>query len=254
MTTPPIIEDDAPIHWRQLQEAAARILRESGMAATTDATLNLARGSVNVDVFARDPASSPPSTMIVECKLWKRRVTREKVHALRTVVADSGANLGVLLAAYGAQQGAVDATGFSNVVIRDWREFQEMFASRWFVSFFVPTLAAESTALFEYTEPINSRIARKEASLPPDRLEALKALRKRHWPLAWGLGMLRVSGEEDPSQHPLPDLPLRTSYWPVDGVPGDIVDAQALRPLLETAIARYRAAIAEFDELFGGRA
>jgi len=137
--------------------------------------------------------------MIVECKLWKRRVTKEKVHALRTVVADSGANLGVMLATEGAQQGAVDATAFSNVVIRDWREFQEMFAARWFVSFFAPTLAAESTALFEYTEPINSRIARKEALLPPDRREAIDELRKRYWPLAWGLAMLRIGGEEDPS-------------------------------------------------------
>jgi hypothetical protein len=159
----------------------------------------------------------------------------------------------VLLATAGAQRGAVDAIAFSNVVIRDWREFQETFVARWFVSYFVPTIAAESRALLEYTEPINSRIARKEALLPPDRREAIDALRKRHWPLAWGLGILQISGEEDPSYHPPPELPLRTS-WPTEGLPDDILDAEALRPLLEIAISRYRPAIDEFDHLFGERA
>jgi len=37
-------------------------------------------------------------------------------------------------------------------------------------------------------------------------------------------------------------------------MPDEVLDAEALRPLLEITMTRYRAAIDEFDQLFGGRA
>ncbi|WP_216206951.1 restriction endonuclease [Amycolatopsis aidingensis] len=96
-----LIEGTPPADWKDLESRAAQILQESGWQAERGKSLQLARGSVDVDVYAFDPKSSPPATMIVECKNWRSRVSKNTVHGLRTVVADTGANIGILVSSSG---------------------------------------------------------------------------------------------------------------------------------------------------------
>jgi hypothetical protein len=53
-----------------------------------------------------------------------------------------------------------------------------------------------------------------------------------------------------------PPLPLRESITAeaAASFPDDVLDAIALRPLLDAVLRAYDAAIAEFDAVFGGRA
>jgi hypothetical protein len=75
----------------------AHILTECGMTAQLEKTIQLARGTASVDVHSRDSGGTPPMLYLCECKNWATRVSKEKVHAFRTVVADAGANCGFLI-------------------------------------------------------------------------------------------------------------------------------------------------------------
>jgi hypothetical protein len=184
------------------------------------------------------------------------------VHGFRPVVGDSGANTGLIVSSTGFQGGAIEAASYSNVRLLTWVEFQAMFARRWFTHHMSPTLGEETAALHEYTEPINSRIARKANELDSDRREHFMALRRRYLPLATtNIAFHPIVLDQlftgEPSS--LPTLPLRTSTdRPRDSeleglVPDDVLDATALRPLMDALIEHSRCATAEFDDVFGER-
>ncbi len=257
-----LIEAAAPRTWQDLEASVARILRECGYDVEVGKHIKLARGDVNVDVWA-DEHSSPPSIMIVECKHWASAVTKNVVHGFRTVVGDSGANLGLIVSSGGFQEGAIAAAAYSNVRLLTWEQFEQMFAIRWFRSFMSSTLGEETDALHEYMEPINARVFRKADAWPEDRRQQFIALRQQYQGLmAMNFAFHPVMLERDlaPLASRLPTLPLRHSAEAPDGkkladlVPDDVLDAMALRPLMDALVEHSRRATAEFDDVFGERA
>ena len=259
--TPPI-EDALPTAWQDLEAAAARILRECGYEVEVQKRVELARGSVNVDVWADDHAE-PPNVLVIECKHWTKPVSRDVVHGFRTVVGDSGANTGLLVSSAGFQAGAKEAAAYSNVRLLAWDEFQQLFARRWFRSYMSPVIAEATDALHEYTEPINSRVLRKADQLPDRRRSAFIALRNKYQSLMvtnFAFHPVTIDGGFSSVASELPALPLRDSQRVPDesermgGLPSDVLDAVALRPLMERLISHSQSAIAEFDAVFGERA
>lgn len=249
-----MIDADRPTDWRDLQNKVAQILNEAGLEAAVDREIVLARGKVRVDVFARDPKQTPPGTYLCECKHWQVPASKDVVHGFRTVVTDSGANRGFLISSAGFQSGARDAVQYSNVDLLTWEQFQTLFAVRWFQSFMASALVREGDALHEYTEPINSRIARKAAELPQDRRKRFAQLRNQYAIASLGLLMLWLQPFGEPTP---PSLPLRASLGDRSDelrIPANILDATALRPLMVAVVEFYREATAQFDEVFGGRA
>lgn len=173
------IEAAPPSDWKGLEAAVARILGECGYDVEVGKNVKLARGDVNVDVWA-DEHASPPNIILVECKYWVRAATRSVVHGFRTVVGDSGANTGLIVSAAGFQKGAVAAAEYSNVRLLTWEQFEQMFVGRWFRQHMSPTIAEETDALHEYTEPMNSRVFRKADALPAERRAKFRSLRDRY--------------------------------------------------------------------------
>jgi restriction system protein len=256
------IDAEPPRTWQELENRVARILRECGYDVEVQKHVTLARGDVNIDAWA-DDHSSPRNVIVVECKHWATPATKNVVHGFRTVVGDSGANTGLIVSSAGFQDGAVEAAAYSNVRLLDWKKFQEMFVERWFRQHMSPRVAKEGDALHQYTEPINSRIARKANQLPEDRREGLKALHERHFPLArtnFAFHPVVLDHVVPGGESPLPSLPLRSSAERPRGselqglVPDDVLDATALRPLMNALIEHTRLATAEFDQVFGERA
>ncbi len=96
--------------WSQtIEEAETANLSESGLSVEIEKTVVTTRGSVNIDVYAEDPEQNPTTRYICECKLWRNRIPKDVVHALRTVVADFGANWGFVISQEGFQTGAHEA-------------------------------------------------------------------------------------------------------------------------------------------------
>lgn len=257
-----LIEGFLPESWRDLEVKVAQILRECGYDVDVQKTVQLARGNVDIDVWA-DDHSSPPSVIAVECKHWSRRATKNVVHAFRAVVGDSGANIGLIVSSAGFQKGAIEAATYSNVRLLTWDEFQVMFSIRWFMRHMSPTLAERTDALHEYTEPINSRVFNKADALSPELREKFKVLREQYWPLAalnFVFHPVFYTNLVPTDVSPFPELPLRGAGFRPFGteltglVPDDVLDATALRPLMDALIEHSCRATAEFDAVFGERA
>lgn len=110
--------------WRDYQERSAELLRELGFEARTDVRVDGMRNRHDVDVLATYQHAGLELMWIVECKLWTRKVSKDRVLTLRAIVEDVGADKGLLLAESGYQSGAREATLRSNVVLSSLEEMR----------------------------------------------------------------------------------------------------------------------------------
>lgn len=251
------IEDGEPAMWEDLEIGVARILTEAGLRAERGKSLGTARGSVNVDVYAEDASVNPPVVTLFECKHWQRPIPQTVIHAFRSVVADSGANSGIIVSRSGFQAGAESAVQFSNLKLVDWDGFQALFAERWFCGYMVERGLHSLDPLVEYTEPMNSRIIRKAGLLPEIALELFKRLREQYAVPAMTLSLFFSGLPNVTSGTSLPPLPLRPRVATLDDsryFPDAILDATSLRGFLKAVNAYADAAVAQFDGVFGLRA
>ena len=110
--------------WRIFQDKVAGLFnRIPGCVARVNHPVHGARSeTVHVDVLVifrspRKKGFQPRGhesdhgfgfTVIVECKFWKRPIPQEKVFALKTIVEDVGAAMGILVSEVGLQRGAME--------------------------------------------------------------------------------------------------------------------------------------------------
>lgn len=125
-----LITNEVPSSWKDLQDKVYKYLNQCGYRAESPKTIELVRGQVEVDVFATTD-NELLRQFICECKFWDTPVPREKIHAFRTIVQDSGSMLGIFISKKGFQSGAREAAYCSNVVLKDWNGFIDMIATKW---------------------------------------------------------------------------------------------------------------------------
>lgn len=111
--------------WQQYQEEAASYFRSLGLDATTDVTITGVRTSHDVDVLVKSRHVGFDITWIVECKHWASPVSKLHVLALREIVADIGADRGILLSESGFQSGAIEAANLTNVQVTSINQMRE---------------------------------------------------------------------------------------------------------------------------------
>ena len=108
--------------WQNYQEQAAAFFRSLGMDAKTDVTVQGIRTTHDVDVLVKSRHVGFDVTWIVECKCWQKPVNKLHVLALREIVADTGADRGILLSERGFQIGAKEAAALTNVHLQSLAE------------------------------------------------------------------------------------------------------------------------------------
>jgi restriction system protein len=101
--------------WNDYQEEAAEFFRSLGLEAETNVTIQGARTTHDIDVVVKSRHAGFEVRWLVECKFWNSRVSKLHVLGLREIVADTGADRGVLLAENGFQSGAAEAAALTNV-------------------------------------------------------------------------------------------------------------------------------------------
>lgn len=119
-----------PQTWQELQNLTAEYLTVAGYQAITPYELETARGTVEVDVYIETP-NELVKHIVCECKHWNTPVTKEKIHAFRTVVHDCGAELGIFISKNGYQSGAIEAAKYSNIRLETWESFLNIIMHRW---------------------------------------------------------------------------------------------------------------------------
>jgi hypothetical protein len=263
-----MIEEKEPRNWQDLENRVAAILKEAGVEVSTGKHINTVRGGVNVDVWAYDSSATPSQIYLIECKQWHARVTKSVVHAFRTVVGDSGANWGAIISIRGFQKGAFEAAYCSNVRLLTWKEFQELYFTKWFERYFLPTVSSKVDPLIDYTEIFNTRIFRKADALSASRQNKFRSLRNIYY--KFGIFCLSIQALERSSNlfMPInaklftPNTPLIKSLFQttkindakLDGIPNSILVAKSFRNLMDAIISESNKAISEFDSVFCERA
>ena len=104
--------------WEQYQHDTADLLRELGFSTVVNDPLRASNGVVHkVDVSARIMVAGVTVTWIVECKLWKKRVNKLHVSALKDIVSDLAADRGLLMSEKGFQSGAIQLASVKNITL-----------------------------------------------------------------------------------------------------------------------------------------
>lgn len=233
-----------PESWQDLQQQVARVLRESGLIVEVEKVLAVARGSVEVDVYAEETVRGRRSVIVVECKHWASAIPQTVIHAFRTVVAESGANVGYLVSKAGFQSGALTAAELTNLRLLTWEEFQLEFESLWIENYMLPTVDERLATLIRYTEPI---VPRSFIEVDEEAAEKLKVLIERHRPFS-GL-LLRFTPIMAEWRRGIPNLPLRARFANLEGkVPDAILDAVGYRELLDALLEHGEAATQQFQD------
>lgn len=124
------ITNKFPSDWINLQDRVCKFLNEAGYKAESPKTIETVRGKVEVDVFATSEKELIKQ-FICECKFWNTPVPKEKIHAFRSVVNDSGSMLGIFVSKTGYQAGAYEAAYCSNVLLKNWEGFLDLIANQW---------------------------------------------------------------------------------------------------------------------------
>lgn len=110
--------------WQKYQEEVATFFKSLELETITDFTVQGVRTTHDVDVFVRSHHVGFDVVWIVECKHWAGRVTKLHVLALREIVADVGADRGILLSESGFQSGAIEAATLTNVHVASLAELR----------------------------------------------------------------------------------------------------------------------------------
>lgn len=149
----PLITDKLPETWDELEETVAAILRECGMKAERSVSLQLPRGSVEVDVLAEESVHNVVQRIICECKNWRANIPKEVVHAFRTVIQETGAHRGYIISKMGFQAGAKEASKATNIELVTFAEFQNIYFEKW-IKTRIWQLEKETENFSTYYEPL----------------------------------------------------------------------------------------------------
>jgi len=225
-----MITEHVPSDWLELQRDVAQVLEECGFAVEIERSTEMARGSVKIDVYAEESHRGRRNTIICECKHWNSRVPQTIVHAFRTVVADTGANVGYIVGSSGFQSGAHEAARMANIRLLNWEEFQEEFLNQWLEEHVVPNLWHRLEDFLRWTEP-----------LPPSPGRPLTSSEKAAFMELWGNlqplvavvqpFMSYIRSMPNPPRFPI--LPLSSSEFRWAGnLPSEILEARGYREFL----------------------
>lgn len=88
---------ETPNSWQNLELIIAKILKQCGLDTERGKHISKVRGTVNIDVFAKDNNCTPSSEYLVECKYWKNDIPQMVIHSFRTVVSDYGSQHGIII-------------------------------------------------------------------------------------------------------------------------------------------------------------
>jgi hypothetical protein len=111
--------------WKAYQEEVASYLEQLGFETATDEPIKGARASHNIDVTARTKSAGLSQLWVIECKLWRRPVPKERALTFLGIVSDIGADRGLIFSETGFQAAAIRATSRTNVTLTSLADFRE---------------------------------------------------------------------------------------------------------------------------------
>ena len=241
-----IITTKQPNNWKDLQNKVAEILEQCGFKVEKEKTTKIARGKVELDVYAEETIKGRKYSIVCECKHWKSNIPQNVIHSFRTVVNDLGCNIGYIITTSDFQSGGIDASEFTNIELITWEQFQELFFESWYDAYFSPQIAKRLDPIFTYTEYLLPKWFKKmngedkKAYLAlKDKYDIFGAIMLRFTPYA------RILPIDE-----IPTLPLcnwsKELKEATDLIPIEILNEEGYKEFLEKCCAFGDIAISEF--------
>ncbi|MFJ8659166.1 restriction endonuclease [Streptomyces sp. NPDC093795] len=111
--------------WQQYQHEVAATLSQLGFTVQVEERVTGARGEHDVDVTARMASAGVTRLWVIECKRWNRAVPKECILTFSAIVADVGADRGLVFAESGFQAGAIQVARNANLTLTSLADFRE---------------------------------------------------------------------------------------------------------------------------------
>lgn len=145
-----MITDKAPSTWEELQTKVGTILQQCGFATEVEAKLAGVRGTVELDVYAKEIVDGREYSIACECKYWKSNIPQHVIHSFRTIINDLGLNHGYIITTSKFQKGSIAAVEKTNIELLTWEQFQSKFFKSWYVNYFCKVLQNDLTLKIDY--------------------------------------------------------------------------------------------------------
>jgi len=111
--------------WKEFEKETAKVFEDAGCNVQIGPKISGVRGDHDVDVYVTFKKYGIECVWIIECKYWNSNIPKEKVHALRDIVSDIGADRGVLISKQGFQSGAIKSARNSNITLTSLDDLKE---------------------------------------------------------------------------------------------------------------------------------
>ncbi|WP_329327810.1 restriction endonuclease [Streptomyces luteogriseus] len=111
--------------WQRYQHEVAATLSQLGFTTEVEEKVEGARGAHDIDVTARITSAGITQLWVVECKKWNRAVPKERILTFSSIVADVGADRGLVFAENGFQAGAVRTARNTNLTLTSLVDFRQ---------------------------------------------------------------------------------------------------------------------------------
>ncbi|MFJ6382710.1 restriction endonuclease [Kitasatospora sp. NPDC092039] len=113
--------------WQSYEQNVSSFLSELGFETRVNEIIDGARGQHAIDVSARMGIIGVDILWIIECKAWNRRVPKERILTLQSIVNDIGADRGFVFSENGFQSGAIRAAENTNLTLTSLEDFRVEF-------------------------------------------------------------------------------------------------------------------------------
>lgn len=116
---------DRPKDWKDLQIKVKEIYENLGCEVKEDVKIKGARTKHKIDVLASFEFGGQNYRIVIECKYWNTKVKKIQVGSLLGILADIGAEKGIIVSTMGFQSGAQRLASYTNIELLTFDELKE---------------------------------------------------------------------------------------------------------------------------------
>lgn len=119
-----VLQEDQPRDWKDLQIKVKEIYTNLGCEVEEEVQIKGARTKHKIDVLATFEFGGQKYRTVIECKYWNTKVKKSQVSSLIGVLADIGAEKGIIVSKMGFQRGAHRLAVYTNIELLTFDELR----------------------------------------------------------------------------------------------------------------------------------
>lgn len=116
---------EEPENWKELQVKVAEIYRNLGCEVEEEVQIGGGKTKHRVDVLATFEFGGQKYRIVIECKYWNSKVKKSQVSSFIGVLADIGAEKGIIVSKMGFQRGAHKLAAYTNIELLTFNQLRQ---------------------------------------------------------------------------------------------------------------------------------